>query len=169
MFENRARPPTLYGLKRAVRLSDAQYIMGRGKPRKFKTAAELEQAWEDFKSECDSQKVLTHDFSAKNSEFVTAELKRSVTYTVKGFCVYAKLPRADFYATYANNRQYCDTVRRMEEESEQDARKKFELGIIPSQLSGLWMSNYGYSVKQDNNITGEVFNVTVTIGEKKNG
>ena len=44
----------------------------------------------------------------------------------------------------------------MREECEVDARKKFELQIIPSQLAGLWMSNYGYSMKNDSNIIGSI-------------
>ena len=52
-----------------------------GRPRKFKTSQALETAWEEYKAWCNDQKVLTHDFSSKNSEFVSAELKRSVTCT----------------------------------------------------------------------------------------
>ena len=43
-------------------------------------------------------------------------------------------------------------VTRMKEECEVDARSKFELGIIPTQLAGLWMSHYGYTTKIDSNI-----------------
>jgi hypothetical protein len=100
--------------------------------------------------------VLTHDFSSKNSEFVSKELKRSVTYTIEGFCVFAKISRAQFYETYADKQPYADTVTRMKEECEIDARKKFELQVIPSQLAGLWMSNYGYTTKTDSNIIGAV-------------
>ena len=37
----------------------------------------------------------------------------------------------------------------MREECEVDAREKFELSLIPSQLAGLWMSKYGYTNKLD--------------------
>lgn len=37
----------------------------------------------------------------------------------------------------------------MREECEVDAREKFELSVIPSQLAGLWMSKYGYTSKVD--------------------
>lgn len=47
---------------------------------KFKTVEELVEAWEAYKYDCDNQMVLTHDFSSKNSEFVSKELKRSTTY-----------------------------------------------------------------------------------------
>jgi len=127
--------------------------MGRGRPRRFKTVKQLEETWEAYKNDCDNQMVLTHDFSAKNSEFVSKELKRSITYTIEGFCVYAKIARQDFYATYADDKRFCDIVTRMKEECEIDARKKFELNIVPSQLAGLWMSHYGYSTKTDTNLT----------------
>lgn len=127
-----------------------------GRPRRFKSVKALEEAWEAYKADCDNQEVLTHDFSSKNSEFVSEKLKRSVTYTIEGFCVFAKVGRSNFYADYADDDKYRDTVTRMREECEVDARKKFELGVIPTQLAGLWMSNFGYSTKTDTNISGAV-------------
>lgn len=129
-------------------------IMGR--PRKFKSAKELREAWEEYKTDCNNREVLTHDFSSKNSEFVSAKLKRSVTCTIEGFCVYIGIPRQDFYSTYSEDKKFCDIVTRIREECEIDAREKFELGIIPSQLAGLWMSKYGYTTKQDTNINGSL-------------
>nr|DAG78921.1 MAG TPA: Terminase small subunit [Caudoviricetes sp.] len=129
-------------------------IMGRRL--RFKTPEELEETWEMYKDDCDSQMVLTHDFSSKNSEFVSKELKRSITYTIEGFCVFAGIPRSAFYDTYAEKKRYSDIVTRMKEECEVDARKKFELQVIPSQLAGLWMSKYGYTTKQDTNISGSL-------------
>lgn len=125
-----------------------------GKRLRFKKPEELQETWEMYKENCDSQMVLTHDFSSKNSEFVSKELKRSITYTIEGFCVFAGIPRSAFYDTYANKKGYSDIVTRMKEECEVDARKKFELSMIPSQLAGLWMSKYGYTTKQDTNISG---------------
>lgn len=133
--------------------------MGKpGRPRKFKTAKQLEDKWEEYKAYCDNQEVLTHEFSAKNSEFVSKKLKRSITYTIEGFCVFAKIARNDFYATYVNddNPKIRGVVTRMREECEADARKKFELQVIPSQLAALWMSKYGYSTKNESNVTGSV-------------
>ena len=125
-----------------------------GKRLRFKKPEELLETWEMYKEDCDSQMVLTHDFSSKNSEFVSKELKRSITYTIEGFCVFAGISRSAFYDTYANKKGYSDIVTRMKEECEVDARKKFELQVIPSQLAGLWMSKYGYTTKQDTNISG---------------
>ena len=117
--------------------------------RKFKSVKQLEEMWAAYKANCDNRMVLTHDFSSKNSEFVSAKLQRSVTYTIEGFCVFAGISRAAFYQTYGQDSRYLDIVTRMKDECEVDAREKFELGMVPSQLAGLWMSKHGYSVKQD--------------------
>ena len=125
-----------------------------GRPRIFKSIKQLAEAWEAYKFDCDNQMVLTHDFSSKNSEFVSKELKRSISYTIEGFCVFAGIARSAFYQIYGEDEKYSDIVMRMKEECEIDARKKFELQIIPSQLAGLWMSKYGYTLKTDSNISG---------------
>lgn len=127
-----------------------------GRPRKFKSVKQLEETWEAYKADCDNQTVLTHDFSSKNSEFVSKELRRRITYTIEGFCVFAGISRSKFYADYADTEKYGDIVTRMKEECEADARKKFELQEIPSQLAGLWMSRYGYTTKTDANVSGSV-------------
>ena len=127
-----------------------------GRPRKIKSVKALEEAWEEYKDKCDNKKVVAHEFSAKNSEFVTDVLRRSITYTIEGFCVFIGLARSKFYETYAEDERYRDTVTRMREECEVDARTKFETGQIPTQLAGLWMSNYGYTTKTEAkaNVTG---------------
>ena len=125
-----------------------------GRKLKFRTPEALLEVWEAYKKDCDNQLVLTHDFSSKNSEFVSKELKRSITYTIEGFCVFANISRQSFYTNYADRKGYTDIVTRMKEECEVDARKKFELQMIPSQLAGLWMSKYGYTSKTDTNISG---------------
>jgi len=53
----------------------------------------------------------------------------------------------------------------MREECEVDARIKFEVGALPSQLAGLWMSKYGYSTKTDSSVTGAV-PVVISGGEE---
>ena len=128
----------------------------RGRPRRFKTTKALELAWEHYKEWCNSQTVLTHEFSAKNSEFVSKQLTRSVTYTIEGFCVWVGLARSNFYETYAEDEKFRDIVTRMKEECEIDARMKFELGVIDPKLAALWMSKYGYSTKTESNVSGSV-------------
>ena len=56
---------------------------------------------------------------------------------------------------------------RIREESEQDVRDKFELGVIPTQLSGLWMSRYeGYSTKQQVDVNAKVTDADKALLEK---
>ena len=123
-----------------------------GRPRKFNSAKALEEAWKEYKTDCNNREVLTHDFSSKNSEFVSAKLKRSVTYTIEGFCVFIGISRAAFYERYANEGRFADIVTRMREECETDAREKFELGIIPSQPVDVQIRVYdkaGYQHQRD--------------------
>lgn len=119
------------------------------RPRKFRSAKALSDAWTQYKAWCDDREVLAHDFSSKNSEFVSAKLKRSVTYTIEGFCVWAGISRAAFYENYAADERFTDTVTRMREECEVDARMKFELGAIDTKLAPLWMSRHGYSARTE--------------------
>lgn len=128
------------------------------RPRKIKTTRELEEKWEEFKQYCDNKTAVCHEFSAKNAEFITVELKKPITYTIEGFCVYVGISRQSFFDYYTNEAKFADIVIRMKEECELDARAKFEQGTIPTQLSGLWMSKYGYTTRQD-----------ATISERKEG
>ena len=132
-----------------MRIQTRKDGVGMARPRKFRSPKALETKWEEYKNKCNNRVVLTHDFSSKNSEFVSAELRRSVTYTVEGFCVFLGISRQAFYDTYTEDERFLDIVTRIREECEIDAREKFELGVIPSQLAGLWMSKYGYTTKQD--------------------
>ena len=83
-----------------------------GRPRKFKTPKALANNWDAYKDWCDSQEVLAHAFSAKNSEFVSEGLKRKITYTIEGFCVWAGISRSIFYDTYAADSRFSDIVTR---------------------------------------------------------
>lgn len=133
-------------------------VKDMGRPRKFKTAKSLTDAWEDYKAWCDTREVTAHAFSAKNSEFVSEKQRRKVTYTIEGFCVWAGIARSNFYDTYSADSRFRDIVTRMKEECEVDARMKFELGEIDTRLAPLWMSKHGYSTKttEDTQTEGEV-------------
>lgn len=135
-----------------------------GRPRKIKSVKAMEDAWGEYKDYCDNQIVLSHEFSQRNSQFVSAELRRKTTYTIEGFCVYIGLARKAFYDTYANDERFTHIVTRMKEECEIDARMKFETGQIPSQLAGLWMSKHGYTTKTDANVTADVVTIIDDIG-----
>ena len=119
------------------------------RPRKIKSPKELEIKWEEFKEYCDNKTAICHEFSSSKGTFVSVELKKPITYTIEGFCVYIGVSRQSFYDYYANNSRFADIVTYMKDECEIDARRKFEQGTIPTQLSGLWMSKYGYTNKQE--------------------
>lgn len=128
-----------------------------GRPRKISSPEEMERLWEEYKVYCDNREVTVNDFSGKECRHVTGKVKKAITYTIEGFCVYIGIARCNFYALYAENEDYQDLVRRIREESEQDVRNKFELGVIPTQLSGLWMSRYdGYSTKQQVDVNANI-------------
>ncbi len=122
----------------------------KGRPRKFNNSKQLEDAWEGFKNECDNQIVTVNEFSQKYAQFVTAQLKRRIAYSIEGFCVFAHLTRSAFYDTYENAPEFSDIVTRMREECEVDTSLKLQTGEIPSQLAGLLLSRYGYSTKTEN-------------------
>ena len=124
-----------------------------GAPRKIKSPAEMARLWEEFKNRCDNYGGTITEFSQRQGQFISADVRKKITYTVEGFCVFLGLTRAAFYANYADNPAYVDIVSRMREECEMDARAKFESGTIPHQLAALWMSKHGYSVKAETKTT----------------
>ena len=131
--------------------------------RKIESPEQMEQLWEQYKEECDNVMVNETQFSGKESKFV----KKAITYTLEGFCVYIGIARSKFYETYADREGYRDIVTRMREESEQDVRRKFETGCIPTQLSGLWMSRYdGYSTKQQIDVNAKITEADKALLEK---
>jgi len=138
-----------------LNLKRGEFVSTVGRPRKFKSVKALETAWEQYKGWCNDRPVLTHGFSPKNSEFVSQELRRSVTYTIEGFCVWARISRSAFYETYGDDGKFSDIVTRMKEECEIDARMKFELGVIDPKLAALWMSKHGYTTKMESNVDME--------------
>jgi hypothetical protein len=142
-----------------------------GRPRKIATPEILWEKWTEYKALCDNRVVEVTDFSGRNSQHVTTPVKKNVTYTILGFCTkYVGITRDSFYEYYGKNPRFADTVARMRAECEVDAREKFELGVIPTQLAALWMSNYGYSTKLENNVTGAMPVVLVDdLGDKNNG
>lgn len=113
-----------------------------GRPHKYRTPAALSAAWQRYKDYCNNQTVSMQKFNLLNGEFISGEISRCITYTIKGFCAWAGLSRSSFYANYAKDTQFADTVTRVREECEVDARTKFELGLIPARFAPLWMGSY---------------------------
>ena len=124
--------------------------------RKISSPEQMEQLWEQYKEYCDNYQVTQTEFSGKESRFVEGTVKKPITYTIEGFCVYIGLARSKFYETYAESEEYRDIVTRMRDESEADVRNKFETGTIPTQLSALWMSKFGYATKQQTDVNASM-------------
>ena len=124
--------------------------------RKISSPEEMEKLWEKYKEYCDNYQVTQTEFSGKESRFVEGTVKKPITYTIEGFCVYIGLARSKFYETYAESEEYRDIVTRMRGESEADVRQKFETGTIPTQLSALWMSKFGYATKQQTDVNASM-------------
>lgn len=82
-----------------------------GRSRKITSVKQLNELWEEYKEYCNNQMVLTHDFSSKNSEFVSKELRKAVTYTIEGFCVFIGISRSAFYESYGNNDKFRTRLR----------------------------------------------------------
>lgn len=126
-----------------------------GKPRKIKSPTEMARLWEEYKAECDSYLVTVNEFSQRTGTFATADLRKKISYTIEGFCVFLKLPRSSFYATYNEDPRYQDVVARIREECEVDTRSKFETGQIPPQLATLWMGKFGYGANASVKLNAE--------------
>ena len=127
-----------------------------GRPRMIDSPDTMEELWEEFKEKCDNKTVVRTEFSQKLGEFVTDTVPSPVSYTILGFCNHIGLSRSKFYETYKQDPVFGDIVSRIESECEEDVRDKFENKTIPSQLSALWMSKYGYSVKNEQEIKGNI-------------
>ena len=113
--------------------------------RKYKTAAQLANAWRRYKKYCDEYTVTRHTEEDGRARIV--RVSSPITYTIDGFCVHEGITRQAFYRNYASVDPFCDVFEKMRAECEVDARVKFETGRIPSKLAPLWMSRYGYSSK----------------------
>lgn len=129
---------------------------GVGRPRKFESPWDMLEQWEEYKVHCDNREVTKTEFSQRLGKFITDTVPAKVTYTVIGFCAYCGYTLSKFYETYKNDPEYGDVVSYMENDCEIDTREKLELGVIPTQLSGLWMSKHGYSTKQETEIKGSI-------------
>jgi len=131
--------------------------------RRFASVKALATAWEEYKADCDARCVQSRETvtvetdgdDGPETETMTTKRTRSapVTYTILGFCNFVGISRMSWYELYEREEKYAEQVARMHAECEQDAREKFEQGLINAKLAGLWMSNYGYTTKQEQDVT----------------
>lgn len=138
-----------------------------GRHKKIISPKALRNAWEEYKACCDNKVVPVQAFSSKEAMFVADEVRKRVSYTIEGFCVFLGIPRATFYANYTHDDKYLDMVTRIREECEADAREKFETGELPTQLAGLWMTRYGYSSKSEETDTAALDKLDDILAEIK--
>lgn len=127
-----------------------------GRPRTFKSPDELAESWEEYKKWADGQTVKrvtkrTVKSGSNPAETITIKENKSapVTYTKTAFCIFCGIGTRAFAQTYESDPEFSRIVEMIEDEIEQDARRKFEQGVISSKLAGLWMSKHGYSLKSD--------------------
>lgn len=76
--------------------------------------------------------------------------------TIKGFCLYCGTSSPTWYQNYAEDPEFSEIVRKITEICENEVRGMFEEGSISPSLAALWMSGYGYSTKQEQEIKGGV-------------
>lgn len=125
-----------------------------GQRGRIKSPMQMLKLWDEYKERCDNRSVIVWDHNKKTGDYDMNEVIRSVTYTIKGFAVFLGMTEQNFYTTYNKNPKFEYVIARIREECEVNTREKFELGMIPTKLAGLWMSKYGYTTKQEDSVTG---------------
>lgn len=141
----------------------------RGNPI-FKGPEDMWEKWIAFVEHCMTYEVIektvtkskhkgtTVDGEDRESDFEDFKEKKLIkpkTPTMDGFTIYCNLGSSAMYKYYLNNPEYVDVVTDIRMQSKEVHRQLFEQGSIPTQLSGLWMSQFGYSTKVDTNIKAE--------------
>lgn len=120
-----------------------------GRKRVFPSVKAFEAVWERYKEQCDGNTRHVVSVSKRDGEIVHADVPAPLTYTVKGFCLFAGISEQAMYDTYGKDGRFLESLTRVRAECELDARKKFEQGYLDPKLAALWMSNYGYSTKTE--------------------
>ena len=135
--------------------------------RRFASPDDMWMEYQAFSDHCASHTVKRTTFSQQLAKHVTEDIPSPVSKSINGFCVYAGINRKTFDETYGHDPVFDDVIERMMRDCETDAREKFEDGTIPAQLAALWMGSYGYSTKQEQDITGGVPVVITGEGDLK--
>lgn len=127
-----------------------------GRPRKIGSPQEMYEKWIEFKEQCDTHECIRTEFSQKLGKFVTQKVTSPISYTLLGFALFIGITDDTFRDTYENDKDFFGIVSMIQRECEEDVRGKFEDKTLPSQLSGLWMSKFGYGTKQETEIKGSI-------------
>jgi hypothetical protein len=124
---------------------------------KFRSAAQMMEAWERYKEDCDHKTKWVTSFSQREGRHISEEVPAPVSYSLKGFALFCGMTEQNFFATYknANKEKFELVIARIQDECEIDVKQKLESGRIESRLSGLLLSKYGYttSVKAETDFT----------------
>lgn len=120
-----------------------------GRKRVFSSVKAFEKTWEAYKKQCDENTKHVVSISKKDGEIIEADVPAPITYTLKGFCLFAGISEQALNETYGKDNRFLEPLTRARAECEMDARKKFETGDLDPKLAALWMSNYGYSTKTE--------------------
>ena len=136
----------------------------RGNPI-FESPEDMETKWNEYVSKCANNKVdeFTEVNKTKTVEGVTEtyvdiikkKVKKPLSPSIVGFCLNNRITRQGFYKGYANDDKYAEVFELMGMTSEVVTKELFEQGAIPTQLSGLWMSQFGNSTKKENRVKSE--------------
>ena len=126
-----------------------------GRPKRY-TPEEVAEVWEKYKVKCDNHTVKRTEFSQKLGKFVTEVVDSPVTYTKIGLCCELGIDKSCWYEGYETDPMFADIVHIISTECEQDVRQKFEDRAIPTNLAPLWMSKFGYTVKNEQEIKGNI-------------
>ena len=127
----------------------------KNKEHLIESPADMMEQWELYKTFCDGYQINVTEFSQRSSQFVTEKLNKPISFTLAGFSLFCGLSKKGFIDKFVNDIDYTDVLSRIYDEIEQDCRRKFETSQIEPRLSGLWMSQFGYSMPKQGGNTAE--------------
>jgi len=128
-----------------------------GRPMKFSEAAQIQNAWQEFKEKCDS--AICYEVSAGK----VLPVPRPKIYTLGAFQVYLGMSR-ECWGDYKTYPAFSDTIRAIEDEIL--ARKTDALVNAEGSTAGLkfdLMANYGWQEKQAIESKVEISSVEVKV------
>lgn len=125
------------------------------RPRKIGCPEELMQLWSEYKAYCQNHTRI-QTFVDKSGGVKNIEVSAPITCTKTGFCSWFGIVESAFQSTYGEDPLYEDAMDMIRQDSQVDCRSKFEDGTLNPKLAPLWMSRYGYSVKQETEVKGGI-------------
>ena len=121
----------------------------RGRPAKYKTIDELQQAIDDYFEMCDSKRM------AKKS---TNQPEDTIPYTIEGLCHTLNIDRSTLirYEKDKKKIDFCNTIKRAKLRIQQDVMERGLSGRSnPAVTIFNLKNNFGYTDKQEYDINGK--------------